>query len=182
MVPGERGASVTDPGTRDDARRLLAMTPKRGRRDRSRNILQRLDHAMPTEPRSAIRRLEVAAAVVVLLMVATVLRGNRAPIPQLWGAVLVFLSLWLTASKLTSRRPGPDLWYLHVTYFLFTVFVVLGGLLFCFTGGANATTSVRAIGGLVAAVGVVMVIAEVHDFRLWRAEARRESWGRGLWK
>ncbi len=137
---------------------------------------------MPTEPRSAIRRLTLAAAVVVLLMVATALRGNRPPIPQLSGAVVAFFSLWLTASKLTSRRPGPDFWYGHVTYFLFTVLVVLGGLLFAITGGANGSAGVRAIGVLVAAAGVVMVIAEVHDFRLWRADARREGWGRGLWK
>lgn len=130
---------------------------------------------MYRNPRRSVLWLKLIAAVVILLMVATIVRGDRAPIPQLWGGVVVSSILWLTWCKLTPSRPGPDVLYMHVGYFASALVVTVGGLLFVATGG-DGRNSLRLLGVLVAAVGVVMIVAAIHDFRLWRDEVRRQGW------
>lgn len=128
---------------------------------------------MTVKTQSAIRGLVLFATGIVALMVATIVWGDEAPIPQLWGAVITAVELWLTGWKLTSRRPGPDSWRVHGGFFAFGLFVLIGGVTFAATGGRSGHLAVRAIGVVVPAAGLLVLVAEAHDFRLWRAEVRQ---------
>lgn len=54
-------------------------------------------------PRVAIRWLMAFGVGVVGLMVATVVRGDKAPIPHIWGGLIVGAMLWSAVTKLTSK-------------------------------------------------------------------------------
>ena len=62
-------------------------------------------------PRVAIRWLAAFGIAVVILMVATVVRGDEAPIPQIWGALIIGAMLWSAVTKLRAQTPSPAGWY-----------------------------------------------------------------------
>ena len=123
--------------------------------------------------RVAIGWLTALGAAVVALMVATVVRGDNAPIPQLGGVLVAGAIGWGTAVRLRSRTPITKDWFQYVRTFVVTPPVIAGALVLAVTGGRDGTLGLRVIGGLVAVVALVFLVSEVRDFRLWRAEVRR---------
>ena len=124
---------------------------------------------MFANPRVAIRWLAAFGVAVVVLMVATVVRGGKAPIPQIWGALIIGFMLWSAVTKLTSQTPSPAGSYDRLRMIVPSGFLVLIGAGVAVTRAGGA----RIAGVIIGLVGLVLFVAELRDFRLWRAEIRR---------
>ena len=120
-------------------------------------------------PRVAIRWLTAFGVAVVVLMVATVVRGDKAPIPQIWGALIIGAMLWSAVRKLRSQTPSPEGWYDRLRMIVPCAFMVLMG------AGVAATRvgGARVAGVIMGLVSLVLLVAELRDLRLWRAQIRR---------
>ncbi len=141
---------------------------------------------------SAAQWIGFAAAGVLLIGALIAIRQHNAPWPQIGWPVLAMFVAWQTVRKLTSDTPRMDIWYWHIHYLLFGVAVVGGGVALVVTGGETGAGTVRGLGILVGAAGIVMLVAGIRDLRLWRAQVRceRELGGgpqvwrerRGVWE
>jgi hypothetical protein len=120
-------------------------------------------------PRVAIRWLTAFGVAVVGLMVATVVHGDKTPIPQIWGALIIGAMLWSAVTKLRSQTPGPEGWYDRLRMIVPAGFVALIGAGVAVTRAGGA----RVAGVILGLVGLVLLVAELRDLRLWRAQIRR---------
>ena len=120
-------------------------------------------------PRLAIRWLAAFGVLVVVLMVATVVRGDKAPIPHIWGALIIGAMLWSAVTKLRSQTPSPAGWYDRLRMIVPSEFMALigAGVAIDRAGGARVT------GVIIGLVGLVILVAELRDLRLWRHQIRR---------
>ena len=120
-------------------------------------------------PRVAIRWLTAFGVAVAVLMVATVVRGEKSPIPQIWEALVIGVVLSSAVTKLRSRTPSPAGWYRRLRMIVPAAFLVLigAGVAVTRVGGA------RIAGVIIGVISLVLLVAELRDLRLWRAEIRR---------
>jgi hypothetical protein len=123
------------------------------------------------DPRVAIRWLVAFGCAIAALMVATVVRGEQAPIPHLWGALILGVLIWSVVRMLTSPTPLPGGWFERLRLLLSVALLEIVGVSAAITGAGR----VRVAGVVAAIAGAVMLIAAVRDFRLWRAEAARRD-------
>jgi hypothetical protein len=80
---------------------------------------------------------------------------------------------WATVARLRSPTPVVRDWFQYVRSFLVAPVIVAGALWLALSGGPDGSMAARAVGALVAGAGLVILFADVRDFRLWRAETRR---------
>ena len=120
-------------------------------------------------PRVAIRWLTAFGVAVVVLMVATVVRGDKAPIPQIWGTLVIGAMLWSAVTKLRSQTPSPDGWYDRLRMIVPSAFMVPMGAGVAVTRAGGT----RVAGVIIGLVSLVLLLAELRDLRLWRAQIRR---------
>jgi hypothetical protein len=120
-------------------------------------------------PRVATRWLTAFGVAVVVLMAATVVRGDKAPIPQIWGALVIGAMVSSAVTKLRSQTPSPAGWYERLRMIVPSAFLALIG------AGVAVTRSgaARVAGVMISLVGLVLLVAELRDIRLWRAQIRR---------
>lgn len=117
----------------------------------------------------ANRWLTAFGVAVVVLMVATVVRGDKAPIPQIWGALIIGAMLSSAVTKLRSQTPSPAGWYDRLRMIVPSGFLVLLGAGVAVTGAGGE----RVAGVILGLVALVLLVAELRDLRLWRAHIRR---------
>jgi hypothetical protein len=120
-------------------------------------------------PRVAIRWLTAFGVAVVVLMVTTVVRGDNAPIPQIWGVLIIGAMLWSAVRSSGRRPPSPAGWYDRLRMIVPAGFVALIGAGVAVTRAGGA----RVAGVIIGLVGLVLLVAELRDLRLWRAQIRR---------
>jgi len=120
-------------------------------------------------PRVAIRWLTAFGVAVVVLMVATVVRGDRAPIPHIWGALIVGAMLWSAVTTLRSQTPSPGGWYNRLRMIVLSACLVLVGAGVALIRAGAA----RVAGVIIGGISLVLLAAELRDLRLWRAQTRR---------
>jgi hypothetical protein len=124
---------------------------------------------MFASPRVAIRWLVAFGVAIVVLMVATVVRGDEAPIPHIWGALILGAMLWSAVTKLRSPTPSPAGWFDRLRMIVPSGFMIVIGAAVAITRHGEA----RVAGVLLVLLSLVILVAELRDFRLWRAEIRR---------
>ena len=129
----------------------------------------RLSREVFENPRVAIRWLLAFGVAIVALMVATVVRGDKAPIPQIWGVLIIGAMLSSAVTKLRSQTPSPAGWYDRLRMIVPSGFLVLIGAGVAVTRAGGA----RVAGVIIGLVSLVLLVAELRDLRLWRAQIRR---------
>ena len=124
-----------------------------------------------------IRSAAVGVAVIGLLVawiaLAVAARNGHQP----WQSIVVvvgvaFFSFW-TFRKLTADGPVDDDWYGHIHFFLPAGGLALFGLHSLVVGDAGGWGRPLGLLGLI--VGIVMLVAELRDFVLWRFGVAREK-------
>jgi hypothetical protein len=124
------------------------------------------------------RRLVRGVLGVVLFVALTAslvaVHTDRRPWATLGLIVLGIYLVWETFRKLTSDVAVIDWWDGHIRSFLMGAAVFIGGIGLAATGGDDGSAGNHVVGFAVAAVGGVLLVAERRDFRLWRAELRRD--------
>ena len=109
-----------------------------------------------------------------LFTIAVAARDGRSPWFEIGLAVFGPLLVWHTFKKFTSDTPVVDWWDGHIRFFLLGAALLLGGLGATATGGDGGTIVNRLIGTMIALGGSVLLLAELRDFRLWRAQVRQD--------
>lgn len=136
----------------------------------------------------ADRAKSIAASVLLVLLIVltsiacvVAIRSGRSPWWQLAAALVTGFFVWLTYAKLTRSEPVQDFWDGHIRYFLTGLVLVFGGFGFGIGSGEPVSISERLLGALAGFVGILMLIAEQRDFRLWRAQISQERGPSRTW-
>ena len=124
-----------------------------------------------------IRSAGVGIAVLGLLVAGFALAVAARNGHQPWQSIALvlavgFFSVW-TFRKLTTDRPVDDDWDSHIRFFLLSAGLTAFGLHSLVVGGAEGWGRPLGLLGLI--VGIVMLVAELRDFVLWRSAAGREK-------
>lgn len=94
-------------------------------------------------------------------------------------AILILCLAWQTSAKLTHRRTVLDAGGGHIGFCLTAALMVFGGGMQALAPQPDTAGIVRVLGGFVCLAGVVMIAAEVGDFRSWKDRMAQDE--RSLW-
>jgi hydrogenase/urease accessory protein HupE len=123
-----------------------------------------------------------AGWVALLLGGAVAFRQDNAFFRAAAYAVVVLFLGYQTVAKLTHRPTPFDSAHGHVGFCLTAAFMVFAGALHVADPQPDTSDVSRVLGGLTCLAGVVMIAAEVRDFRPWRDRmAQDDSQGPWWW-
>ncbi|HET7719405.1 MAG TPA: hypothetical protein VFK43_05515 [Acidimicrobiales bacterium] len=119
--------------------------------------------------------------VVLLLGAALAFRQDSAFFRAPAFAVAAFFLGYQTHAKVTHRPTPFDSAHGHVGFCLTAALMVFGGGLYLVDPPPNTSDVARVLGGFICLAGLVMVAAEVRDFRPWRDRMAQDDRSGAWW-